>query len=331
MIQSMYVYSVVLLLTVTCCNIKEGIRNSDNNPVKIIFDTDMAGDVDDVGALAALHAMADLGEVEILGVMASATYPFTLLCVDRINTYFNRDFIPVGQLKGSGFNRGSSFYAQNIAEEFSGTLQSAGDAPDAVDQYRKILSQQPDNSVIFLTVGFLTNLRNLIISEPDMNSNLTGKELIKQKVRLWVCMGGHFPKGREANLRVDPEASEEAINNWPTEIIFCGWEPGKMNTGDSILYLPETSPVRRAYESFGRIPHKSWDQVATLYAVRGIDNGPFAHHWKLSGPGQIIVDKNDGSNTWKEDSHGTHRHLIQIGLDKEIAREINALMMYLPK
>ena len=33
----------------------------------------MAGDVDDVGALAILHAMADLGEAEILAVGVSAS------------------------------------------------------------------------------------------------------------------------------------------------------------------------------------------------------------------------------------------------------------------
>ena len=31
-------------------------------PVKVIFDTDMITDFDDVGALACLHALADVGE-----------------------------------------------------------------------------------------------------------------------------------------------------------------------------------------------------------------------------------------------------------------------------
>lgn len=34
-------------------------------PVSLIFDTDMAPDYDDVGALAVLHALADSGEVRI--------------------------------------------------------------------------------------------------------------------------------------------------------------------------------------------------------------------------------------------------------------------------
>ena len=43
------------------------------NPVKIIFDTDMGPDFDDVGAITVLHALADNGECEILACMASDT------------------------------------------------------------------------------------------------------------------------------------------------------------------------------------------------------------------------------------------------------------------
>ena len=43
-------------------------------PVKVIFDTDMITDFDDVGALACLHALADAGECEDL---AHWVDPFT--------------------------------------------------------------------------------------------------------------------------------------------------------------------------------------------------------------------------------------------------------------
>ena len=37
---------------------------------KVILDTDMLTDFDDVGALAALHALADAGECEILATVS---------------------------------------------------------------------------------------------------------------------------------------------------------------------------------------------------------------------------------------------------------------------
>ncbi len=42
---------------------------SSPSPISIICDTDMDTDVDDVGALAVLHALADLNEVRLLAVM----------------------------------------------------------------------------------------------------------------------------------------------------------------------------------------------------------------------------------------------------------------------
>jgi hypothetical protein len=324
-----YILAIILLTLIACTG---GIATSDQSgldPVMIILDTDMESDVDDVGALAMLHALADFGETEILGVIVCAKNPWSLLCADRINTYFNRPDIPLGQLKGPGVDR-ESLYARQIAEEFPGTLQSSEDAPDAISQYRRILASQPDNSVIILSIGYLTNLRDLVLSGPDRISDLSGRDLVEQKVRLWVCMGGQFPEGREANIRWDTRASIEAIDNWPTEIIFSGWEIGLMDTGDQITDLPESSPVRRSYELFGRIPHKNWDQVAGLFAVRGLDNGPASEYWLLSDPGQIVIESDEGRNIWEGNPEGSHRYLIQVGSDEDIAREIDALMMHLP-
>ena len=319
---------ITLFFIMSACRVLPDIEHSD--AISVILDTDMESDVDDVGALAMLHAFADLGEAEPLGVMVCAVNPRSILCADRINVYFNRPDLPLGQLKGPGVDR-ESRYAQGVAEEFPGTLQSADDAPDAVDQYRRVLAGEPDKSVVIVSIGYLTNLRDLINSGPDQHSSLDGRGLIEQKVRLWVCMGGQFPSGREANIRWDTEASLEAIDKWPTEIIFSGYEIGLMDTGADILDLPETNPVRRAYQLFGRIPHKNWDQVALLYAVRGLDDGPAAHYWKYSAPGRIVIDPEDGSNTWEEDPNGAHRHLIQIGSDDEIAQEIDSLMMHIPE
>ena len=322
-----YLFIFFVLTILYSCH----VQNRDENPViPVIFDTDMESDVDDVGALAMLHALADSNEIEILGVMVCAENPWSILCADRINTYYGRGDIPLGQLKKPGVNR-ESLYAQQVAEEFPGTLASSVDAMDAVAQYRELLASQPDTSVVILTVGYLTNLRDLLSSVPDHFSLLSGKDLVKRKVKSWVCMGGMFPSGREANIRWDTDASIEVVNQWPSAIIFAGWEIGNMDTAHGIPGLPEDCPVRRAYESFGRIPHKSWDQVATLYATRGLENGPASGFWKLSPPGQIFIDANDGSNTWTEDANGVHRYLIQMASDEEIASEINALMMHVPE
>ena len=55
-------------------------------PVRLIFDTDVMGDVDDVGTVAVLHALADLGEAEILAMGVSSKNPWSPLCLSALNT-----------------------------------------------------------------------------------------------------------------------------------------------------------------------------------------------------------------------------------------------------
>src|SRR5258706_5419057 len=69
-------------------------------PARIIFDTDMAGDVDDVGALAILHAMADQGEAEILAVGISSRNEHVGPCADAINTWYGPPGIPIRYQRG---------------------------------------------------------------------------------------------------------------------------------------------------------------------------------------------------------------------------------------
>ncbi len=299
--------------------------------VPIILDMDMESDVDDVGALVSLHALADRGEAEILGVVVSAKNPYATLCADRINTYFGRPDLPLGQLKGDGVDRDSR-YAQQVAEEFPGRLESADDAPDAVALYREILAAQPDESVVLVTIGYKTNVRDLLASGPCEHSDLDGRELAEQKFRIWICMGGRFPEGREANLLWDAQASAEAIEAWPTEIIFSGWGIGaSINTANLMYRLPEDNPARRAYQLFNNLqPHSSWDQAALLYAVRALDDGPAADYWVLSEPGQIQVDPESGHNTWQDSPGGPNRYKIENRDPDLIADEIDVLMMHTP-
>ncbi|MBO7166027.1 MAG: multidrug DMT transporter permease [Kiritimatiellae bacterium] len=70
--------------------------------VKIIFDTDMITDFDDVGALSCLHALADAGECEILATISCTRGNASVGAVEIINKYYGRENIPVGCAKEIG-------------------------------------------------------------------------------------------------------------------------------------------------------------------------------------------------------------------------------------
>jgi len=302
---------------------------ADSRPVRLVFDTDMMGDVDDVGTVALLHALANKNEVTVLAMGLSGKNPWSPLCLDALNTYYGRPEIPIGMVRGPAFDKPSR-YAEGIAKEFPHALKSAGDTPDATALYRDVLATEPDGSVVMVSVGQLANFANLLKSSPDKHSPLNGNELVRRKVKVWVCMGGKIPAGREANLVHDGDAAAYAIRHWPTPIIFSGFEIGKeIMTGANLKKVPKTSPVRRAYQLFnGLKDRESWDQTALLYAVRGLDGG-LKDYWDLEAEGYLHVN-DDGSNEWRKSPDKDHLYLVRKRDPKKIAADIEALMLHQP-
>jgi len=285
-------------------------------PVKIIFDTDMHTDCDDAGALAVLHALADKGECEILSIMCSTKDPYSAPTIDAINTYFGRPDIPIGIIR-KGVYRYSK-YTKVIAEEFPNNF-SIEDATEAVQLYRDILEKQADSSVVIVTAGYLTNIMNLL-QLPSNEGRLSGIDLVKRKVRTWVCMGGNFIgsparddlKLGNVNFQFDAPAAYFAIHNWPGELVFAGREvcsePSGLSIGESLTQVPINNPVRRAYELYfggaAKNRHVA-DLVSVLYAVRGLRD-----YWDIQTNGYMDL-RPDMTFAWKFDKDKSQGYLLK--------------------
>lgn len=300
-------------------------------PVSIIFDTDIGPDYDDVGAMALLHAFADKGECDILATVASNQYPRIAAVLDVINTYFNRPDLPIGIVHGKGVNIGvSQKWDSLIVAKYPHDVKRNEQAEDALALYRKILAAQPDQSVTIVTVGFLTNMANLLDSPPDAFSSLDGKALISKKVKQLVCMAGGFPNGDEFNVKMDAAASKKVFDNWNTPILFSGFEIGsKIFTGLPLINSKiQHSPVKEVFahaipqsaeDKNGRM---SWDETAVLVAVRG-----FRKYYKVV-PGKMICYA-DGRNAWDSQGSG-HFYLVEKMPVKKVTKLINTLIMHEP-
>jgi inosine-uridine nucleoside N-ribohydrolase len=301
-------------------------------PVRIIFDSDLGPDYDDVGALAFLHAMADSGKAEILATLSSNKHELVAPSIEVINTYFGREALPIGAPKSEGVNMNSPYHwADTLVDHYPHTIKSTGDVPDAVEVYRKILNSQPDSSVTVVTVGFLTNLSNLLKSQSDNISPLSGKELVSKKVKKLVSMAGRFPQGKEFNVYMDSVSSEYVFKNWPGEITFTGWEIGcQILTGLRLIKSDLTdSPVKDVFrisipmseeDKNGRM---SWDETAVLIGVYGTE-GFFD-----TVRGRIIVNP-DGSNTWENNAEGRHTYVTQKMPVSQMSMFIEERMMHKP-
>ncbi len=284
-------------------------------PVKIIFDTDMESDVDDVAALAMLHGLANKGDAEILAAISSSLNPWSAPVIDVVNTYFNRPDIPIGNVKTFGVYRNSK-YAKHIAENYPQDVDLGETARDAVEVYREVLSAQPDESVVIVTVGYVSNLYDLLHSKADKYSPLTGMELVEQKVKHLVCMGGRFPlqedPGKWGNFKPDPRAIQYVAKQWPTDIIFtAGGDFADAIPTGKILFKPQhqnNNPVSEAYRIFldgwNRQWHHSADLIAVHVAVKG--HGPY---FKLISQGYNHIFEN-GTNVWQREPDDPRHFMV---------------------
>lgn len=314
-------------------------------PVRIILDVDLCEDVDDAGALAVLHHLADLGEAEILGILVSSRNESVGPCLDAINTWYGRPDLPIGYQRGLRYGYGNendserdttSKYAEPVARDFPHDLKRSSDAPDAARLARQLLAAQPDSSVTLVSVGFLCNFCDLLDSRPDETSPLDGEALVKHKVKQWVCMGGIFPGGRfpggggEYNLMWDTMASVRAVNDWPTPIVFTGFEIGaRIKTGARLHETSDKNPVRACYQHYnGLHDRESWDQTAVLYAVRGAQD-----YWTLSEPGHCLMHARvpHGYNQWIPAAQGSHRYLLEQKSPEALGEVIETLMIQPPQ
>jgi len=271
----------ISLLFLSCAKIK----NQSNIP-KIIFDTDMGSDCDDVGALALLHVFADQRKAEILSCnYSSGKVRYGAGIIDAINTYFGRPDIPVGAdydtiIGDPNDKMRAEWLLSNF--DFGNDIVKNNDAVEQTKLNRKILTEQEENSITYLTVGHTNGLYELLISRPDEISPLTGKELIQKKVKHWIAMGALNANNSEDIYTQDwnlfrngtARSTEYLIEHFPKPVYFIATGTDVM-TGKSLLATPENNIVRKAYEVWLKNTlaktladqRPGWDIIAAYFAV----------------------------------------------------------------
>ena len=76
----------------------------------------MGSDVDDAGALALLHRLAGLGEVELVVVIfSSGKNRYGVGVCDAINTWYGRGDLPLGQYQRDDVGDPQNSYSRHIA------------------------------------------------------------------------------------------------------------------------------------------------------------------------------------------------------------------------
>lgn len=316
---------------------------------KIIFDTDMYGDYDDVGALALLHDYADRGQAEILATVSctvGGTNNCSVAVCEIVNAFYGRPDIPVGVSKapnavGRDHREKNQRHGFGLCGKYAKWIRhpAADDAEDAVRVYRRLLAAAEDRSVTIVSVGFLTNLAELLRSRGDGFSPLDGKALVERKVKKWVAMACAYPRGRECNSMWDAPASKLVLAEWPTVAYFTDYtygsrvHAGRVIAESALKDHPVADAFRHCLKPRDQIQdpppswddtaegHPSWDETAILLAVEdperlfGLQRGRY----------RMIGD--DGTNDWTDDPRGRHVRIVEKVPFAEIGRLIDLKMM----
>jgi inosine-uridine nucleoside N-ribohydrolase len=309
--------------------------NSFSQP-KVIFDTDIGGDADDLGAIAMLHNYVKRGDCELMAIMLWSTDEYAVPAVDAINRFYLHPNIPIGTRKDPTYTNETN-YNKAIADNFEHKL-TYNDVPDAVNLYRKILASATDTSITIVTVGPLLNIQRLLQSKADPYSQLSGSDLISKKVKGFVMMGGQFPKGKdEWNFNGNmPGVTRFVIDNLKVPIVFSGFELGsQIKTGATFNNIDKNTPLYQGFMYFsehapwmkdqfkGKILNNStFDQTAVLYAV----NGGSDVLWEKIDDGYCEAD-DTGGNRWEKGKALNHSYLKLIETPEFMAYLIEAIML----
>ncbi len=303
---------------------------------KIIFDTDIGGDADDLGAIAMLHNYVSRGDCELLAIMSWSDDKFAVPAIDALNRFYLHPNIPIGVRK-DGTSTSPNNYNQAIANNFEYKL-TYDDVPETVDLYRKILSSAADTSITIVAVGPLKNIERLLKSKADKHSQLNGSDLISKKVKEFVIMGGKFPKGEnEWNFNGNmPGVTKYVLNNLKVPVVFSGFELGvKIQTGAIFNEIDQETPLYKGFMYFsehapwmkdqfkGKILNNStFDQTAVLYAV----NGGVGVLWEKVTGGFCEAD-DTGGNRWVKRENSNHSYLKLIEKPEFMELLIEAIML----
>ena len=314
---------ILILMSACACTKKAQVP-------KVVFDTDLGGDIDDVLALEMVLNYHKAGQIDLIGITLTRADTMAVQFVDGYLRFHGLGgSIPIGWVC-EGQSTGKSYYLPPSLEAtydgksllpFEKGVETK--VPEGWKLLRKLLASAPDNSVELLSVGRVTNFSRLMTSGPDEYSPLKGIDLVAAKVHCLHLMNGMFGEDPfpECNTVGDLPGSRIIYEKWPGELITSGWEIGNMipyphESIENDFGEPGSHPLPVAYSNWGQMPYDrpTWDLTTVYEALE-----PGQDIFSYSEPGTITLDE-PGVTHFTPSPEGKHRYLILDGNKKQEAR-----------
>jgi len=175
---------------------------------------------------------------------------------------------------------------------------------------------------------------NLLISEPDEFSSLSGVDLMRKKIKFYAAGGNGkagLPDGKCGfNYQMDLAAASSELELLPVDlpVVFAGGSGSALKIGSVMNQTRPDHIIRRSYEAYfdGIAKDRpTWDQLRVVY--RSLPS--LRTLWDTSLPGNIEVSQ-EGIITYGAKPIRNRSYAYVNDLD-EMRLKITELMIYDPR
>lgn len=255
---------------------------------KVILDTDLGCDSDDIGAVVVLNQLYKKELVLPLLITSVNSNIEPAIVIDEINRYYNSK-IPIGMnlTVPYGIKDG---YAKDIVSKFNiSTTKEFMDSSLAI--HNTLLES---DEITLIAVGPLTNIANYI--------NKYGESLLNEKVKEMYVMAGNFVSSNaEWNITEDINAMKIVLKKYHNKMVFIPFEVGyDVYTARNLI----NSDTLMGYGYFihNGGPRPSWDPITVYYAITQ------SNDFTLSSKGTVNCDEK-GVTTFIK-GEGNHYYML---------------------
>lgn len=322
------IVAACMVIAYTVCFIGGKDVKASEAPI-ILIDTDFSSDVDDVLAVSVACYFADKGTVDLGGVALSCSSTNAAYAMSSLLTAHGYSNVPIASPGLNGVVIGSRYHQSMLSYPHSTNIISG-----TVQYYRKILSEA-DSKVNIITLGQLINLSDLLNSQPDGYSNLTGAELVAEKVNCVYAVAGKSNGKLENNIWYGGEdyggnkyygnsgvslAAINVANNWPTIIVWMEADiVGDFTVGEVINKRGDI--LYNALQDYGQNWSYSFDPFGVTIACWDLEEALHVNGIQLIQGNMTIYES--GTSCFIENEEGRHYRIKKLFTNNIYKSKIN--------
>jgi hypothetical protein len=265
------------------------------SPETIVWDDDGCQDTDNLNSLAAAIRLHQLGYIRLALVNSTDWSDMGAAIYRQMLDQGGLHHVPASASQGTWTGEmpsGNGVCTAGNLAAFNATYLPRNRQMTDVTGYRTALAGASDGSVQIVVGGAMRGIYDLLISQPDAISSMTGAQLFAAKVTAIHMMSDIGSQG-DTNLGEDPDGAAYVLAHAGVPIYFYGSNVSFGDTGPGANFSRiQQYPFVATLEYANALTRASWDSWPLLGAL---DLNLF---WNPGTPGTVSVTDVYGATTF---------------------------------